>query len=67
MNASITSTPFFCAWRMAFSASAAFMAKGFSHSTCLPASAAFMTHSAWRLLGSVMYTASISLSARSSS
>ena len=33
-------------------ASTAVHASGFSHSTCLPASAAFTVHSAWRLLGS---------------
>ena len=48
-------------------ASAALIASGFSHSTCLPAAAARSVHSAWRWLGSGMYTASTSASASSSS
>ena len=67
MNASINATP---ASRQASTmpaASPAFIASGFSHSTCLPAAAASRVHSAWRWLGRGMYTASISASARRSS
>ena len=45
MNASISSTPARSAAAPISSASAAFIASGFSHSTCLPAAAARSAHS----------------------
>ena len=67
MNASISATPARSQAAIISSASATLMASGFSHSTCLPAAAARRVHSAWRWLGSGMYTASTSASASSSS
>ncbi len=49
------------------SASAADVASGFSHRTCLPAAAARRVHSRCRAFGSGRYTASTSGSARTSS
>ena len=67
MNASISATPARSQPAIIVSASAAVIASGFSHSTCLPAAAARSVHSAWRWLGSGMYTASTSGSPSSSS
>ena len=54
MNASISSTPARSHAATISRASAALIASGFSHSTCLPAAAARCVHSAWRWLGSGM-------------
>ena len=51
MNASIRRTPGASAASTIRSASAAVMASGFSHRTCLPAAAAAIVHSAWRWFG----------------
>ncbi len=51
MYASNSSTPAASQAAAMAAASAAVHASGFSHSTCLPASAALTVHSAWRLLG----------------
>jgi hypothetical protein len=67
MNASISATPARSAAAIIVSASAAVSASGFSHRTCLPASAAAIAHGAWRWFGSGMYTASTPGSARSAS
>ena len=67
MNASINRTPTASHAAIMRSASAAFIASGFSHRTCLPASAAAIVHGACRSLGSGLYTASISGSASRSS
>ena len=52
MNASISSTPSASQAWIIRSASAAVVARGFSHRTCLPARAAAIVHSACRWLGS---------------
>src|SRR5918996_1071917 len=67
MNASIRWRPVSRATSTMPWASSAVMASGFSHRTCLPARSAAIVHSAWRWLGSGMYTASTSGSARSAS
>ena len=54
MNASIRTTPAASHARLHPSASAAVIASGFSHRTCLPARAAAIVHSAWRWFGSGM-------------
>ncbi len=54
MNASISRTPSVAQTSSIRSASAAFMASGFSHRTCFPARAAAIVHSAWRWFGSGM-------------
>ena len=54
MNASIRRTPAAPHASIMRSASAAVIAKGFSHSTCLPARAAAIVHSACRWFGSGM-------------
>ena len=54
MNASIQTTPRPTQCSIASCASAAVRAAGFSHSTCLPASAARIDHSACRWFGSGM-------------
>ena len=54
MNASMSRTPSASATATIRSASAAVMASGFSHRTCLPARAAAIVHSAWRWFGSGM-------------
>ena len=52
MNASISRTPSASQAWIIRSASAAVVARGFSHRTCLPARAAAIVHSACRWLGS---------------
>src|SRR5207253_2486695 len=59
MKASISSTPAARHAPAMRSASAAVRANGFSHSTCLPAFAARIVHSACRLLGSAAETADV--------
>ena len=54
MNASWIRTPVRSRTRISSSASAAFTPTGFSHSTCLPASAARTVQGTWRWLGSGM-------------
>ena len=54
MKASISRTPARSATSIIRSASAADSASGFSHRTCLPASAAAMAHVACRWFGSGM-------------
>ena len=54
MNASIRRTPSPRQTSTIRSASAAVIASGFSHRTCLPARAAAIVHSAWRWFGSGM-------------
>ena len=54
MNASISRTPSASQASTIRSASAAVIASGFSHRTCLPARAAAIVHSACRWLGSGM-------------
>ena len=54
MNASMSSTPAASHAAAIRSASAAVIARGFSHRTCLPARAAAIVHSAWRWFGSGM-------------
>jgi hypothetical protein len=51
MNASIHTTPRAAQWSIIPAAWAASSAAGFSHRTCLPASAARIDHSAWRWFG----------------
>ena len=51
MKASISATPASRQAAIMPAASRASIASGFSHSTCLPASAARRVHSAWRWLG----------------
>ena len=67
MNASISRTPASSHAAIMRSASAASIASGFSHSTCLPAPAAAIVHGACKSLGSGLYTASTSGSASSAS
>ncbi len=67
MKASMSRTPSARQASIILSASAAVMARGFSQSTCLPALADAMAHSAWRWFGRGTYTASTSGSARRSS
>ena len=54
MNASMSRTPWAAQASTARWASSAVKPSGFSHRTCLPASAALVVHSTWRWLGSGM-------------
>src|SRR6185437_797945 len=67
MNASPIFTPERSRTASRVFASAAFIAIGFSQSTCLPASAAFAVQGTCKWLGSGLYTASTSGSASNSS